>query len=129
MTGRKGAEKGARNIGRLAQLSYELCLVNVFVDVLASTRDSAGTRLLVQFETHLSEILVSLGQDAVVVAVLVNLVAEGQPGTEVHRLVTGSAIPGIEQRTQGERGCEFGGRDPPCAREVSWILREQTDVS
>ena len=54
----------ARKIGRLAELNYELCLVNVLVDVLASTRDNAITGFLVQFETHLAEILVSLGQDA-----------------------------------------------------------------
>ena len=71
------AKKSARRIGRLALLDYQLCLVNVLVDVLASTRDGAGTGLLVQFETHLGEVLVSLGQNAVVVAVLVNLVAEG----------------------------------------------------
>src|SRR5271155_4434619 len=88
----------ARKIGRLAELNCELCLVNVLVDVLASTRDNAITGFLVQFETHLGEILVSLGQDAVVVAVFVNLVAEGQPGTEVHRLITGSTVPGIDQR-------------------------------
>jgi hypothetical protein len=58
------AKKGARKIGRLAHLDYELCLVNVLVDVLASTRDNAITGFLVQFETHLAEILVSLGQDA-----------------------------------------------------------------